>query len=103
MRVSQVHINVRPGCEEAFKSFSIENAKQSILEPGIVRFDILQSDADPTSFILFEVYHSAQAQDAHKETDHFLKWQTDVKDLITAPGRATIYSTIFPDDGDWSR
>lgn len=96
MRVVQVHFKVTPEGVEAFKKACAENARQSLQEEGVVRFDILQSDDDPTVFILFEVYHSAAAQLAHKETPHFFKWRSEVKDLIVQPGEAKIYSNISP-------
>lgn len=102
MRIAQVHINVRPECLEAFKDACAENAAHSIQEDGIARFDILQSDDEPTTFVLLEVYRSAAAQAAHKETAHFAKWRDEVKNLIVAPGHAVIYSTIFPGDDSWT-
>jgi len=102
MRIAQVHITVKPECVEAFKIACAENAGHSIQEDGIARFDILQSDEDPTAFVLFEVYRSAEAQAAHKKTPHFTKWRADVEDLIVAPGRAIIYSNVFPSDDGWA-
>jgi len=98
MKIAQVHIKVKPECIDAFITASSENARHSMQEEGIVRFYVLQSDDDPTAFVLFEIYRSSEAQAAHKGTPHFSKWQADVKDLIVAPGQAQIYSNIFPGD-----
>jgi len=100
MRVAQVHIEAKPDCVEAFKQACAENAGQSRREPGVVRFDILQSTEQPTSFVLFEVYRSEEAQAAHKRTAHFAKWRADVENLIVEPGRAIMYSYVHPEKRD---
>lgn len=70
-----VFVSTKPGTEEAFKAASLENARNSALEPGVARFDVLQDQADPTQFVLVEVYKTAEAPAAHKETAHYLKWR----------------------------
>lgn len=102
MRIAQVHIQVKPDGVDAFIQATTENARRSLQEDGVVRFDLLRSDDKPTSFILFEVYRSADAQAAHKETAHFAHWREAVKDLIVAPGRAAIYANVFPGDDSWT-
>lgn len=96
MRIVQVHIEVKPTCVEAFIEATTHNARESRKEAGIDRFEVLQSDAEATRFILFEVYLSADAQAAHKQTAHFKQWKADVETLIVSPGRASLYASVVP-------
>ncbi len=73
MQIVLVHVHVKPEFVEAFKQASIENASSSVKEPGIARFDVIQQADDPTRFILVEIYKTAEAQAAHKETAHYAK------------------------------
>src|SRR5208337_1127040 len=68
MLVVHVHVHVRPECVEAFKAATLANARASLKEPGIARFDVVQQQDDPTRFVLVEVYRDANAAAAHKET-----------------------------------
>jgi autoinducer 2-degrading protein len=47
MLVVHVHLRVKPEWVEAFKAATLENARQSIREPGIARFDVMQQADDP--------------------------------------------------------
>ena len=101
MLVVHVHVHVRPECAEAFKQASIENARCSIQEPGLARFDVIQQQDDPTRFILVEVYRSAQAPAAHKETSHYLTWRDTVAGMMAEPRTSSKYTNLFPDDPGW--
>merc|ERR1712009_3071 len=77
-----VHVAVRvvPGGEGAFLAASLENARNSVREPGVARFDVVQDQEDPTRFCLVEVYRTAEAPAAHKETSHYAAWRDAVAD-----------------------
>jgi (4S)-4-hydroxy-5-phosphonooxypentane-2,3-dione isomerase len=98
-------VTCKPGTEEAFRQATLENARQSALEPGIARFDVLQDTADPTKFCLVEVYHDTgaatspdtnEAAKAHKETEHYLKWRDAVADMMAEPRQAIKFVNHFP-------
>src|SRR5689334_22188403 len=98
-----VHVDVRvkaPSVEQ-FRAASRENAENSLREPGVVRFDVMQSTDDPTRFVLVEVYRDAQAAAAHKETAHYQKWRDAVADMMAEPRSARRYVNTYPDDGRW--
>ena len=101
MLVIHVHVHVRPEYVEAFKQTTLENAAQSIKEPGIARFDVVQQIDDPTWFVLVEVYRSADAPAKHKETPHYRRWANDVMEMMLEPRSSVKYSNIFPDDTGW--
>ncbi len=85
MLATIVTVDVRPECVEAFKAISVYNHENSRLEPGNVRFDVLQSNEDPTKFFLYEVYADAEAAAAHKKTAHYLRWREEVADYMASP------------------
>lgn len=101
MLIVLVHVHVKPDCVAAFREASLENARASVREPGIARFDILRDNDDPTRFILVEVYRDQQATTQHKDTPHYTKWRDTVADMMAEPRRSIKYTNVFPDDGGW--
>ncbi len=96
-----VHVQVKPESVEAFKAASLENARQSIREPGIARFDVVQQADDPTRFVLIEIYRTPAAPAAHKETAHYQRWRDTVAPLMAAPRTSVKFANVFPEDEDW--
>ena len=89
-------VSTKPGTQDAFRQASLENARQSALEPGVARFDVLQDETDPTQFVLVEVYKTADAPAAHKETAHYAAWRDAVADMMAAPRQARKFTNLFP-------
>src|SRR5918995_2940972 len=82
LHIVHVAVHVKPDRIDAFKAATLDNARQSVLEPGVARFDVVQQADDPTRFMLLEVYRSAAAVTAHKETDHYARWRDTVADMM---------------------
>ena len=101
MLVVHVHVHVKPECVEAFRAATLENARHSVQEPGIARFDVIQQSGDPTRFILVEVYRTPQAPAQHKETAHYATWRDTVAEMMAEPRTAVKYSNVFPADEGW--
>ena len=101
MLVVLVNVRVKPECVEAFKAATTENARNSIKEPGIARFDFLQSQDDPTRFSLVEAYWSVEATAAHKATAHYARWRDTVVDMMAETRTSAKFHSIFPDDAGW--
>lgn len=101
MLIVHVHVHVKPDAVEAFKAATIENARQSVQEPGIARFDVVQQQDDPTRFVLVEVYRSVEATAAHKETAHYATWRDAVADMMAEPRSSVKYGAVFPDESGW--
>ncbi len=101
MLIVHVHVHVKAECVEVFKAASIENARASVQEPGIARFDVIQQTDDPTRFVLVEVYRDANAPAAHKETVHYAKWRDAVASMVAAPRTSVKFMNLFPDDAAW--
>jgi (4S)-4-hydroxy-5-phosphonooxypentane-2,3-dione isomerase len=91
-----VHVKVKPEFINAFREASIENARNSIQEPGIARFDVIQELDNPTNFVLVEEYKTKEASLAHKETAHYIKWRDTVADMMAEPRRSVKYAVHFP-------
>jgi len=98
MLIVHVYVHVKPDQIEAFRAASLENARSSIQEPGIARFDCLQQQDDPTRFVLVEVYRSADAPAKHKDTAHYQKWRDTVADMMAEPRHSIKYTNVFPDE-----
>ncbi len=101
MLVVHVHVRVHSKSVEAFRDATIENASQSIKEPGIVRFDFVQQDDDPTRFVLIEVYRTAEDPAWHKKTGHYQAWRDTVAHMMAEPRSSTKFTNIFPMDAGW--
>jgi quinol monooxygenase YgiN len=101
MLVVHVHVYVDPAHIDAFRAATLENARNSVQEPGIARFDVLEDAADPTHFVLNEVYRSEEATVAHKATAHYAVWRDTVAPMMAQPRTAVRFANAFPPDTDW--
>ena len=101
MLIVHVHIHVKSEHLEAFKAATLENARASVQEPGIARFDVIQQPDDPTRFVLVEVYRTADDPGRHKETTHYAKWRDAVADMLAEPRYSVKYVNLFPDEKGW--
>jgi len=101
MLVVHVHVHVKPQYVEAFKQASLANARESLKEAGIARFDCVQQQDDPTRFVLVEAYRSPEATAAHKETKHYQAWRDAAAPMMAEPRRSMKYTNLFPEDSAW--
>ena len=101
MLIVHVFVHVKADQVEAFKAATRANARNSIQEPGIARFDIIQQQDDPTRFVLVEVYRTPDDPARHKETAHYQKWRETVSEMMAEPRSSIKYSNIFPDEQNW--
>jgi autoinducer 2-degrading protein len=95
--VTLVHVRVKPASIDAFIAATRHNHEASVREPGNRRFDVLQDAADPSRFVLYEAYASADAAAAHKQTAHYLAWRNSVADMMAQPREGVAYAGVFPD------
>jgi autoinducer 2-degrading protein len=101
MHIVHVFCHVKSEHVEAFKQACIENARSSVQELGIARFDVIQQQDDLTRFVLVEVYRTADDPARHKETAHYAKWRDTVADMLAESRSSMKYANIFPDDKRW--
>jgi autoinducer 2-degrading protein len=101
MFIVHVHVHVKPDSLEAFKQATLENARNSVQEPGIARFDVIQQRDHPTRFVLVEVYRTEADPGEHKKTAHYQTWRDTVADMMAEPRSSVKYDNVFPDDPGW--
>ena len=101
MLIAHVHAHVMPEFIEAFKEATVENARHSVQEPGVARFDVIQQADDPARFVLVEVYRTGDAPVQHKETAHYQVWRDAVVPMMAEPRTSVKYSNLFPTDSGW--
>ena len=102
MHIVHVFVHVKAEFIELFKIASMDNARNSIQEPGVARFDVIQQQDDPTRFVLLEVYRDGdQAPASHKQTSHYTRWRDTVAEMMVEPRYAIKYDNIFPDNQGW--
>jgi quinol monooxygenase YgiN len=96
MMIVHVHIHVKPEFVGRFQEATIENARNSLKEAGVVKFDFLQQQDDTNHFLLIEIYRSTEDAAAHKETIHYKKWRDTVADMMVEPRKSEKYTLLFP-------
>jgi autoinducer 2-degrading protein len=101
MIVVHVHVHVKKEFIEDFRRASIENARNSVQEPGIARFDVIQQTDDPARFVLVEVYRDQDATGKHKETAHYAVWRDAVAPMMAEPRSSVKFHNVFPGDEGW--
>jgi|SRR6185369_732366 quinol monooxygenase YgiN len=101
MLIVHVFVHVTPESVDAFRAATVENARNSVKEPGVVRFDVIQQDDDPTQFVLVEIYRTDDDPARHKETAHYAVWRDTVASMMAEPRRSVKYREVFPELQLW--
>jgi (4S)-4-hydroxy-5-phosphonooxypentane-2,3-dione isomerase len=101
MFIVHVFATVKSDMVEAFKAATVENASNSVKEPGVARFDVIEELEHPNKFVLVEVYRQKEDAAKHKETAHYLKWRDTVTEMMAEPRSAIKYDNVFPDETGW--
>lgn len=99
--IVEVSVHVKPDAVEAFRAATLANARASVREPGIARFDVLVDREDPTRFLLIEVYRTPDAPAAHRATAHYAAWRDAVADMMAEPRARRELTNVFPDADGW--
>ena len=98
MHIVCVHVHVKPENCDDFIQATLENAKNTIQEPGNLRFDVIQQSDDLNRFLLYEVYRDEPAMQAHKETAHYATWRDTIADWMAEPRRGVKHRNLFPEE-----
>lgn len=101
MLVVHVFVHVKPDQLEAFETATLENARNSIREPGVARFDVIRQQDDPARFVLVEIYRTLDDPGRHKETAHYQKWRDTVAEMMAEPRTSVKYTNVFPNEQGW--
>lgn len=103
MLIVHVFVHVHAHVVDAFIAATLENARNSVLEPGVVQFDVVQQEDDPTRFLLIEIYRTPADPARHKETAHYAAWRDTVERMMAEPRRSVRYHAVFPEPAEWER
>jgi autoinducer 2-degrading protein len=95
MFVVCVTILVKPQFVAQFIEATLENARNTRLEPGNVRFDVLQAEGDSNRFLLYEAYKTPEGFSHHQKTDHYLRWKRTVSDFMAQPRQGVKHNALF--------
>jgi quinol monooxygenase YgiN len=98
LHIVLVQVHVQPHLVEAFRISTLANASESVKEPGVARFDVVQDIDDPTRFVLIEVYHGPAGAAAHKDTAHYRRWRDEVAAMMAEPRTSKKYINVGEDD-----
>ena len=101
MLIVHVFVHVKADAVDAFTAATLENARNSVEEPGVVRFDVIQQEDDPTRFVLVEIYRTSSDPARHKQTAHYLAWRDAVEPMMAEPRRSVKYRGVFPEAERW--
>jgi (4S)-4-hydroxy-5-phosphonooxypentane-2,3-dione isomerase len=96
MLIVHVHVWVLPGRTGDFLAATLVNARASLGEPGVLRFDVIQDEDEPDHVVLAEVYRDADAAAAHKQEPHYATWRDTVATMMAQPRASTKFSAVFP-------
>lgn len=80
--VNAINLDIKPDQFDKFMAAAKENAAASVKDPGCREFNVLVANNDPHHVMFFEVYDNAAALDAHRQTDHYKKYQETTKDMV---------------------
>ena len=99
--IVHVHVAVKPESVEEFRTATLMNARGSVEELGVARFDVLEQLDDPTRFLLVEVYRTPEDADRHRETRHYQAWRDTVAEMMAEARTSVKYANLFPRDAGW--
>ena len=102
MYVVCVTVQVIPDHAQAFIAATLQNARESRKEPGNVRFDVLQAEANAAQFFLYEVYREKEDFGRHQQTPHYLKWKEAVAPWMAMPRQGVRHVSLFPGEDGWT-
>ena len=100
MLIVHVQVRVKPESVEAFKAATVENARNSLQEPAIARFDVFQQADDQTRFVIVEAFRTAEGPAAHRDSRHYQVWRDAVADMMAEPRSSVKLVNVFPADSD---
>ena len=100
MIVACVYVCVQPEHREAFLAATLENARNTVREPGNLRFDVLEQADNPNRFLLYEAYRDEAGMKAHKDTAHYARWAAAVAPWMAEPRKGVKHMPRFPEHAE---
>ena len=92
-----VEFDVKPESLQKFNELIAVNAQASVREePGCRQFDVLQDLDNPSHIVLYEVYDSAEAFQAHMGMAHTQTFLSQAKPLVNKQTAYKLKRTVAP-------
>ena len=101
MYIVHVFVHVKEESIDSFIEITVENARNSLMEEGIARFDVIQQQDDPARFVLVEVYRAYEDTLKHKETEHYKRWRDAAAFMMEEPRTSIKYVNVHPNEEGW--
>jgi (4S)-4-hydroxy-5-phosphonooxypentane-2,3-dione isomerase len=98
MVIQIVNLNVKLTNLDTFLVEVCANARESLKESGVIRFDVLQQYDLPERFLLYEVYDCPESLEAHRQTAHFKRWLEVGVPLLADPREKVLYTPVFSEN-----
>lgn len=92
-----VEINIKPEKQQEFLDLFKYHQHETSMEPGNIRFDVLQDPKNHSKFYAYEVYANEEALNAHRQTPHYKHCIKELEHLMTTPRKKTIFDWIYPE------
>jgi quinol monooxygenase YgiN len=97
-----VKIRIKPEHRDTFlKAIEVDALGSEQDEPGCLRFNVLQSEADENVYYFYEVYKDEAALDAHRAAPHYAVWREAAAVALDGPAEATRCATVFPKEREY--
>jgi len=97
-----VKIRIKPEHRDTFlKAIEIDALGSENDEPGCLRFNVLQDEADENVYFFYEVYKDEAALDAHRAAPHYAVWREAAAVALDGPAEATRTKTVFPKEREY--
>jgi quinol monooxygenase YgiN len=99
-----VKVRVKPDMRQKFlDAIEVDALGSEQDEPGCVRFNVLQDDADENVYYFYEVYRDEVAVEAHRAAPHYAVWKA-AADTLDGPTERVECTSVFPtDETYWTR
>lgn len=97
MKALFVTVHMKPEYRDQILKGALEDARGSQNdEPGCLRFDVIQDDADPNRIYFYEIYKDEDAFQAHLKAPHFPAWSSIPEEWFASPTVVVLGQTISP-------
>ncbi len=86
--MSEIGIFVRleavPEHWDAFTARVLQHARNSLADPGCLRFDVHLPREGDNTLLLYELYQDQEAFDRHVNADFMAAFRADTKDMVAS-------------------
>ena len=102
MLIMHVFVHVKSDSVDRFITATLENARNSVREPGVVRFDLVQED-DPTRFSAHRDLPDSGGPIAPQGDRALRDLARRREPMMAEPRRSVKYRALFPEAAAWER